>query len=272
MQPTKFAKLLKFVAPLAQGALVGGFGGNWRVPGSGFQAEQQVQERNRQFGLQQQELGLRRDMLQRQYAADQYRNALEAARTKQADAMADRYAQLAEGQVRTKPQIEDTDAGLMSVDPETAQARPITNMAPEETGSLPLPGESQVAPLHKTQRAMAPERPVVVGEGQELVQPSTGKIVTPPRPKTFAPRAPRAADAKNATQGKAETYADALVKQFGGDADKALAAVEDLKSLDPAMKAEVRKLIRDIKKPATGRKLPAISPDQMKRLAQAPPA
>lgn len=270
MQPTKFAKLLKVVWPLAQGALVGGFGGNWHVPGSGFQAEQALQERNRQYGLQQQELQIRREMLQRQYAADQYRNALEAARTKQADAMAERYAQLAEGQVRTKPQIEDTDAGLMSVDPETAQARPVTNMAPEETGSLPLPGESQVAPLHKTQRALAPERPVVVGEGQELVQPSTGKVVTPARPKTFAPKVPRAADEKKKQQGIAESYADQTLQAFGGDADKAIAFLDQSRNIDPALKAEVRKLIRDMKKPATGRKLPALTDQQMKQMATAP--
>lgn len=269
MQPTKFGKLLKVVWPLAQGALVGGFGGNWRQPGSGFEAQQQFSGRRQEVGLQQQDLALRREMLQRQYAADQYRNALDAARAREAESRADREDRMVEnqGKLATRPQIEDTDAGLMSVDPETAQARPITNMAPEETGSLPLTGQG-MPELHKYQKPIAPQRPTVVGEGQELVDP-TGKVITPARPKTFAPRKPSAADTKNATQGKAETYADALLKQFGGDADKALAAVEGLKSLDPSLKAEVRKLIRDVTKPSPKRKF-APSPEQMQKLSQAP--
>lgn len=273
MMPTKFGKLLKVVLPLVQGAGVGGFGGNWKIPGSGFAAEQGMRYRQQQQQMMQQEMQLRQQMLARQMYDDQYRNALEAARSKQAEATAERQTQLAEEGVRqqgkVKPVIEDTDAGIMSIDPESAQARPVTNMEPEKTGSLPLPNEPEVAPLHKATKPSAPERPLVLGQGQEAIEPGTGKVIAKGEPKTFAPKSPRSTQAKP-DAGKIETYAGALVKQFGGDAQKALDAVEGLKSLDPAAKSALRQRIREMQRPASTRKLPGLSTDQMKRLAQQP--
>jgi hypothetical protein len=62
IKPTKFSKLLKAVIPIAQGGLVGGFGGNWRQPGSGNAAAQNF------FG-QQSELALRKQQMQQQLSA-----------------------------------------------------------------------------------------------------------------------------------------------------------------------------------------------------------
>ena len=73
-KPTKIAKLLKVALTLGQGAVAGGFGGDWRVPGSGFQASQN-------FFTNQANLALRQGELQRQTRDDSFRNRFEAART-----------------------------------------------------------------------------------------------------------------------------------------------------------------------------------------------
>jgi hypothetical protein len=73
-RPTKWAKLLQAVLPIAQGGIAGSFGGDWRVPGSGFQASQN-------FFTNQANLALRQGELQRQTRDDSFRNQYEAART-----------------------------------------------------------------------------------------------------------------------------------------------------------------------------------------------
>jgi hypothetical protein len=52
VKDTKFAKLLKVVTPIVQGGLIGGFGGNWRVPGSGNAAAQNFFQQRAQLALQ----------------------------------------------------------------------------------------------------------------------------------------------------------------------------------------------------------------------------
>lgn len=66
MQPTKFGKLLKVLMPIVHGGAVGAFGGNWRQPGSGFQASQQYFGGQANRALQQQDLSLRRQQNQNQ--------------------------------------------------------------------------------------------------------------------------------------------------------------------------------------------------------------
>lgn len=71
--PTKFGKLINLVQPMLEGAAVGGFSGKGH-PGGGFGAAQDfyTAQRNRQ---------LQQAMLQHTLNNDQFKNALEAART-----------------------------------------------------------------------------------------------------------------------------------------------------------------------------------------------
>ncbi len=74
VKDTKFKKLLQVVLPIAQGGLVGGFGGDWRVPGSGFRAAQSY------FG-QQADLAMRQKEQQQQLANAKSENVYRAAQT-----------------------------------------------------------------------------------------------------------------------------------------------------------------------------------------------
>jgi hypothetical protein len=260
MQPTKFSKLLKVVMPIIQGGAAGGFGGNWHQPGSGFGAAQNMFGQQRQVALQKQEMGLRQQMLQRQLYDDQFRNAQEAARTEELKSQGRRYDQLATAQNKTKPTIEDTDAGLMSVDPEKGEARPITNMAPEETGSLPLPNEPSVAPLHKAQKpvaqkAPAQQRPIAVREGEELVDSKSSRTSTP-----------------KPDEGKVESWAQSALQLAGNDPEAAVAGIQKMKTIPDNQKFAVIQRIRKLKPPAKGGRKFTRTPEEMKKLATAPPA
>ena len=293
MQPTKFAKLMKVVAPMIQGGLIGGFGGNWRVPGSGSEAAGN-------FFQQQTENALRKKSLQNQTANIQSEQQWRQAEAQRAEAQAQGAGRIYQAEdatgerhnYRIKPdgssenlgkdpfpqrfQSVNTADGIDVLDTRNGVMSPVPDEEPEEHGTLPLPGDTKPPQLQAPSKPTAAQRPIPLREGEELVSPG-GQVLTPARPKTATPRAPgtrtsgTSAAEKTETQRKAETYADAILGKFNGDQDKSIAAVEQLKSLDPAMRAAVRKLIRDIKKPAPAKKFQR-SADQMKRLAQAPPS
>lgn len=272
VHPTKFAKLLRVVMPIVQGGAMGGFGGNWRVPGSGAAAAQNMFGQQRAQRLQQQEMGLRTQMLQRQLYDDQFRNAQEAARTEELKSQGRRYDQLATAQAKDKPVIEDTDAGMMVVDPEKAEARPITNMAPEQTGSLPLPNEPTMPALHKAQRPTTAERPTVLSQGQEAVDPKTGRVIATGQPKTFAPKSPRPSSVKTPKpdEAKVESRAQSALQYAGGDPEKAVTMTEQNKYISDAEKFAVIQRIRKLKPPSKSKF--TRTPEEMRKMATAPPS
>ena len=294
MQPTKFAKLLRVVMPLVQGGLAGGFGGNWRVPGSGFQAARELNRDQQMIPFQQQEL-------QERIRAQRAQEGLEAARVK---ALGDTGEQrtidrAVDGQVHTfqynpksgtydtdlgpsgrmaeranRNVIRETDAGFMSMDPESGEATPVENMAPEKTGSLPLPNEPEVAPLQAPQKQIAAQRPVTLGEGQELVDPKTGQVITPARPRTSAPRSPRTGRAMpdKPDVGQVQHYAEEFMQRSGGNADLAIRTMNALQSLPDAQKEAIEKRMREMAKPVAKSRnfLDLLSPTEKAKLQRAP--
>jgi hypothetical protein len=278
LQPTKFAKLLKFTLPLVQGAMVGGFGGNWHVPGSGYAAEENTLDRQRQFALQKQEVDLRKQMLQRQLYDDQYRNALEAARAREAESQGRRYDELIQQGQQPKHVIKDTSEGIMDVTeggPESGQAHPILNMEPEKTGSLPMPGQEQMAPLEPYVKP-APIKPATgftLGQGQERFDASGKKIATG-APKTFAPRTGRGTTPK-VDQADIESGARLILEHNANDADKALADIqrrEKSGTIRPEEAVALRARIREIARPGkAGTRKFSLSPDEMRKMVTAPP-
>ena len=78
--------------------------------------------------------------------------------------------------------------------------------------------------------------------GQEIQK--SGTIAT----RAPMPTKPRAT-ATPPDKGKVETYAQAILEQFNGDPDKAVAAVPGLKSMPPEYKLAVQNAIRSLKRP-----------------------
>jgi hypothetical protein len=281
MQPTKFAKLLKVVMPIVQGG-VAGMSADPRTQGGGMAAQnffqQQLQNKLQRQALQNQTANIQSEQKWRQAESQRARaQAQGAGKIYYAnDATGKRHAykigedgqeqDLGVSPLADKFVTKDTDRGIFTIDQETGQGTPVTDMAPEETGGLPMPNESTTLPLHAPTK---PQRPVVLGEGSEAVDPNTGKVVAKGQPKQFAPKTPKASTKPD--PAKIETYAGALLKQFNGDGDKALSAVDGIKSLDPAAKATLRARIREMKRGVPGRKF-SLSPAEMQKMAQTPAA
>jgi hypothetical protein len=181
--------------------------------------------------------------------------------------MSERYLSLVEKQgepQKEKPVIEDTDEGMMVVNPETAGARPVWNEAPEETGSLPLPNEPTMPPLHRAQRPAQPERPTVLGQGQEAIDPKTGKVIAKGEPKTFAPKTPKAAPV---SQSRVEDAAQAALSANNGNMQKAIDVIGRTKSYTADEKNKIVARIRGLSPKG---KLRTFSEEQMRKMAQPP--
>jgi hypothetical protein len=143
----------------------------------------------------------------------------------------------------------DSDQGTMILDTRTGhvdQAK-LTGEPIQEQESPMISGTTDKEPVPPTLPLGPPvkQQPEhVLSQGSELVD-SGGKVVAKGEPKPVKPTKPLSSDKKTAVQGKAESYADATLSAFHGDIDKADEFVNNSKSMDPAMKAQVRKLIRD---------------------------
>lgn len=306
MQPTKFGKLLKVAMPLIQGGLAGGFGGNWRQPGSGFQAAGNFFQNQTNNAMRNKELNLRTQNAQSQEALRREQMNLDRARSnviggtythEDADGNRGRYKinpDTGEEQLLGRDPLpesyttRDTDQGLVKVERKSGTITPATMQqsgksadTSPSTAAQPLPSpETRTLPfdpqpnenvqqsdngvqLHAPAKAAkSPARPIVRtnrdAKGVETdyeYDPTTGNKLsdTPLATRQPRPRAPAkstAASQKDAKQGQSETYADATLKAFNGDLDKATSFVNNSQSMNPSMKAEVRKLMRDASKKA----------------------
>lgn len=183
MQPTKLAKLLKFAMPMAQGALIGGFGGNWRVPGSGFSAYENFLQTKNNMAMQ--KLAMQQSM-QNNAALRKYRDA-EAQRMLEYNAQQTRDVEQPDGSIvtmqfnpktsrydipvgksgrmaeRARPQVVDSSQGLIEQEPgsndwrrvhikDDEQVRPSTDETEGEpgwsvTGGRPPQQQSSIEPI-----------------------------------------------------------------------------------------------------------------------------
>jgi hypothetical protein len=148
MQPTKFAKLLKVVMPMVQGGLVGGFGGNWKQPGSGFAASSN-------FFNRQKEMALRKMQMQQNATNQSHRNALEDSQARRQDEMANNpYAAAA---ARTWSANVDGEDVIMRTSPTTGNPE-IVGKKSAQTGTFKPDNTDQgIVPFNtKTGTASAP--------------------------------------------------------------------------------------------------------------------
>lgn len=282
MQPTKFSKLMKVVLPIIQGGAAG-MTADPRGHGGGKAAQDFFQNEDA-LAVRQQDQTLRRQQIE---SENKHRTAQEETERMRANASGATYTHNnADGnrsRYRNNPQTgeeqelgEDplteahttlaTDAGYMDFDRKNGQVNPVTNMAPEQTGSLPLKGQDSTLPLMPPERSNA-SKTRVLGQGQELIDtdrksPSYGKPIAKGGPKTFAPRAPGAP--KKPDAGKVETYAQRFLTNLNNDADAAIKKVEE-SNIPPEMKASIRARIREMARPGVAgrkRRLPSYRQQQ----------
>jgi hypothetical protein len=279
MQPTKFSKLLKVVLPMAQGGAIGAFGGNSKVPGSGFQASE------RYFGNQA-ELGLQKQRLQQSQQNDQFKNMLEYARAGHEASMAPfggaQAGRTWQADVDGKPHVfraspysgnpEDlgeapapkatmrpvqTAQGMQSFEttgPEPGKTTPLTT-PPSQQPDNPMLVSNPGVPLEPPTRAAQPKketsRDKTGKESDYYIDPQSGKRTTDQPGATREPR-PRAARATQAKpdQGLVESAAESFMQSVpkGATDDQIESALASVKA-DPALKAAVREQIRKMKKP-----------------------
>ena len=287
MEPTKFGKLLKVVMPLVKGGLQGGFGGNWQQPGSGFAAQQGFMQRQVQNAMQQQAL---KNQTANMQSEQQWRQAEAQRAEAQAQGVGRIYeADDANGErhtYRIKPDgtsedlgkktlpgkfVRGTDAGGIDVmDTRNGVISPVPDEEPEKHGNLPFPGEEdepQLQPAPKT--APRSTRPLILPQGAEEVDEG-GKVLATGKPKTFAPKSPRAGAAPKPDEGKVESRAQAALQYSGGDPEKAVQATQQNKYIPDAEKFAVIQRIRKLKSTAKKSSAFTRTPEQMKALATAP--
>jgi hypothetical protein len=258
VKDTKFGKLLKVAMPIVQGGLIGGFGGNWRVPGSGNAAAQN-------FFTTRTQLALEKQRIANQTAQEKFLNALRASEMER-NAFYEKY--LTAGTEQREHQ---------------ANAPYKTPPDPSQTYK-PLPGYPgvEVNGLGQTRKVTAPTdathpTPIPIGEPPsqaaretqskkpqlraETSRNAAGTAVTRYRdvnpnsptymqlqdenqPATRAPL-PRRAGSTKADQGKIEQYAEAIAAgvKAGKNAEEGLALIP------PQYRAAVRQRVREMGRP-----------------------
>lgn len=285
MKDTKMGKLLKYGLPLVQGGLTGAFGGNWRVPGSGFQAAQQAT-------LNQRQLALQRLALQRAIANDRalrdYREA-EAQRARNYEGQQTKDLEMPDGTkhtfqynprtgtydkdlgvsgrgTATRPEIADTSQGLIENVPGTtrwkrvqiendqpsAQGEPgqegwsVKGTAPPE--SEPEATSMPSEPLHRYQKPPAPQRMT----SRDASGRETTAFVTP-EPGVSATREPRPTKPTRGRQppkpdtGTVETYVQSFLKKSNNDPQTALNVVGQM-NIPSDIKGRIQKRLEDIQR------------------------
>ena len=289
---TKFGKLLKVVTPMVEGGLIGGFGGNDQVPGSGFQTATN-------FFNQQQEMDLRRQTLQRQLQNDTINNMLAAARAKHESEI----PPFTTGAGRTRTvrgedgtnHIQEFNVYTGSWEDSGEEAPPTARrVAPlqtekgiyalEETGPeagkvtpLTVPGEAPNRP----QSPMAMPQPRKPGTGAPLMPPpkaapaprsvapgsrlvdATGKVIA-----EGAPKPPSASRIRPASADVEAVWNEALRLEHG-DVQKALERINRA-GLPPEVTAEINRSYRKPTPPKKKSLSDLYSPDQLRQLMTAP--
>lgn len=312
-QPTKFGKLLKVALPIIQGGAIGGFGGDWKVPGSGERVAEDYFDRQAAQALQ-------KKSLDRNLQNDQFKNLLEYARANHemqlpaAPGAAGRtwQAQGPDGKTHIwgldpyHPQappidrgvapdtsrmqiIPGTDgyAGVKTSGPDAGKATPITTPGNQpsdpvlvSSGGLPIMPPSSDTEADRRNKAKQPQPEKVTkrdasGAAQDYFvdknpQSATfGQRIGGDAPVATRAPAPIRKSTTTPDKGKVETYAGAILDQFGGDGDKAVTAVDGMQTLPPEMKSAVRQRIREMKRPGQPKaKKNFLSPEDQARLSQ----
>jgi hypothetical protein len=340
IKDTKFKKLLKAALPIAQGGLIGGFGGDWRQPGSGMRVAQN-------FYAQQTDMAMRKQNMERELANQK---SLAAQRQENIDLDKAHEARLASQDETDQERLEQgqwrLDASVnpaVEVNARTGEVRrprigaqAPTGVPTDPPGSSPaaFPDGSGLSIDEKRRRSAAqirnggvPDMPggtpmgggwrtppdvPLVPIGQERAEDAARRLSDEearrklPRPRAVtdsdargvstthfvdvnpesdtymqpvddgdpaATRYPRPSRSRSQTpdKGKIETYAQSVLEQVGGDANRAVDAVDGLKTMPPGMKAAVRQRIREIKRPGAPARKRTFSTDDMKRLTQPSP-
>lgn len=335
--PTKFGKLLSFVAPLAEGALVGGFGGRGHAGGGFgaatdyFNAKKDRALRQKQFDQQQQNANILNQYRQAQVALDAARTQHELGKPNFTDGRTTPAVD-ANGKpvlLRRNPITGDeepiegftppdkadktsavmTDKGLVAANSSEGTATPITIPGAPTTQSTPINSHAPGSGRFGGATASPQMTKQVPGPGVPLMPPGAAKDKNPkpvkvtnrgnsgsesdslidenPQSPTFgqtlkkniAGRAPAPKEADNSRAIKAaegtdaERYAGAAMDKFGGDPDKAIKYLNDLKTGDKESDAKLTKLlplirqhIRDRAKPGKTGKQPRLSAEDVKKL------
>jgi len=294
---TKFGKLLKVTLPLLQGGGIGGFGGNWRVPGSGSAAAGDYFAQRAQLALQQRAAAERIAALQSQ---ERLRQSQE-----ERNKFYDRYLQARaerDEAYQAKPEAEHMDVssypgmGVYTSGPHVGQARTLTGPEPA-MGPSGYPDYSHVTatgpkPIGKSMQQTREERTAETQKQAELDRQTTHSDLQADRLQrhqeeqrreamhaeehkdTQADRAERAKDREarqGPPKGDVEDYAQEALRAAKKDPDKALEIINGLKSMPSDQKAAVRQRIREIAKPGKPATRQRISPDVLKSLSQGVP-
>jgi hypothetical protein len=268
---TKFGKLLRVAMPIIQGGLTGGFSGDWRQPGSGGRAAEQMFARRQSMAMQ-------KRALDEQIKARHVQEIQEAARAKQAEtAAATKWQDRVEnGEViRFGPNphdpsvfdqklgpakmfseaehpkdpgqdwsVQDTNQGLVRANKATGAVEALQMPMEPQLGNLPLPGEP-AAPLTRPKKQFAPQRPTVLSQGSEAIDPTTGKVIAKGAPKTFAPRAQKNEPAQQ-VKAKARGHAEDIWAGTKGNLNDAIKFVRGLENASPAERGAIEQELRNI--------------------------
>lgn len=291
MKDTKLAKLLKIATPIVQGGLIGGFGGNWRVPGSGNAAAQNFFTTQAELGLQRQNQARQAAILASQEA---YRKSQEDRNRAYMQHLMDMDKVAQERLDNPKPEADHVTevSGYPGIGMHTSGAKAGTTfrltqpVAPGEENDpmqatkyglkseVPLgpPESEKMEQIRHQQQEEDKSQPQaeLVTEGDASGATSQHFVDKNPRSKTFGKtmsgqvggRAKKTPTPSYNESVKAK--ADYAVQAFNGDVKKATAAVQasSLKSDEKAL------VIAEINKPKPGAGKLKIPDDVLKKMAQ----
>lgn len=290
-KPTKFAKLMQVVLPVAAGAGIGGFGGNWRVPGSGNEAASNFFTRQNELALQKLEIQSR---LRQQSAEEAFRQSEEKRNEFYDQYLLSRARKLDEPTQEKEPAIHVQQlagypgVGLTTTGPDAGKTFRLSRPAgvteegysdlsnTSKYGDVPLgPSEPEI---EKEQKLEEPQ-PQVVTDTDERGVSTTRFVDKNPKSKTFGqtmspagggspvvatkhpkPEKPQ----KLSVSQRVQSYAEYALEKAGNDPKRATQIVQGLQSLSPELKSLV---VAQLNKTSKGK----LSPDVLKKLAAGAP-
>lgn len=285
MKDTKFGKLLKVVMPIAQGGLIGGFGGNWRQPGSGNAAAQN-------FFLSRANLAMQKQYLANQSKQEAFLNALRASEMErnnfyenylQARTAEQQHAANApyKGSSQSENWKPSTQYPGYEIESRTGQMRRMMQPPPDAESGAPGQG-SNIIGGGSNVTASGPKLGIPMGPPQseidkeaKLKQPKptaevdtdakgvsrTKFIDTNPNSPTYmqeikgnvSQRFPKPSESERsgtqvtaADKSQIEQAAEMALQASGNDPDKAAAAITASKKIPGQFKALVRQRAREI--------------------------
>lgn len=267
MKDTKLAKLLKISLPIVQGGAVGGFGGNWRQPGSGSEAAGNFFTNQAHQRLLKQEMGLRVAQAQ---SAEALRQSQETRNQFYDKNLQSEIEHRDFQEEHPKPEAEHATevSGYPGTGMYTSGARAGTTFQmtrpsprnPDGTmkdyssygaeGPVPLGPPESEKQLVMRQKQTEQDKADTRAEQEKLANiRETGENKRLQVREAGDDRRAAGRKAEKPDAGKVETYAGETLKAAGNDPDKALQIVDGLKTMPPEMKATVRARIREMAKP-----------------------